>query len=347
MFARFLILGLAAAALVSGRSWADTLDDIRAHGHLVCAVNIDTDDYSDFDSHGDVSHFETGYCRALAAAILGDPKRATIKADGDEITGMQDVRDRRADLMIGATPDPALGLGLHLAFAPPIMIDGLSFLVSPRSRIDHVADIKPSSVVCYIGNTPEDGISHERLAELGLTYRPDEFSERGEMEGALATNHCDLITGDVTELANMRLALPGLNDFIILPETLTTDPLSPALRAGDDRLMAIVAAVDDGLLEAEAHGVTKANAATLAHTSSDPIIRRLVGAEPWLGPAIGLDRSWLLRALEAEGNHAEIYRRDVGAGSSLRLPVGANAPASDAPGASGGALVAPAVEIAR
>ena len=162
------------------------------------------------------------------------------------------------------------------------------------------------------------------------------------MEGALATNHCNLITGDVTELANMRLSLPGLNDFIILPETLTVDPLAPAIRAGQDRLLAIVAALEEGLLDAEVHGVTRANAALLARTSSDPIVRRIVGVYPWLGPDLGLDKDWLLRALVAEGNHAEIYERDVGAGSSLRLPVGANAPVP-----AGGALVAPSADVAR
>ncbi len=339
---RFALTCFALLALAAGGARADTLDDIRAHGHLVCAVNVDTDDDSDFDSHGDVSRFETGYCRALAAAVLGDPERATIKKDDDEITGLRDVRDGRADVMIGATPDTVLALDLHLAFAAPILIDGLSFLVSPKLAIRHVADIQPTSRVCFIGNTPEEDASREELDALGVRYIRDEFSERGEMEGALATNHCNLITGDVTELANLRLSLRGLNDFIILPGTLTVDPLAPAVRAGDDRLLAIVTALDDGLLDAEVHGVTRRNAASLARTSSDPIVRRLVGVYPWQGPDLGLDKGWLLRALEAEGNHAEIYRRDVGAGSSLRLPVGANAPVS-----AGGALVAPSAEIAR
>ena len=336
-----LFLTALALNAVAQTARADTLDDIRHRGHLICAVNIDTDDYSDFDSHGDVSVFETGYCRAYAAAILGDPARATAEERGDEITGLQDVRDHQADLMLGATPDPALGLGLHLAFAPPILIDGQGFIVSASLAIHHLADIKGARV-CYIGNTPEETLVHDRLGELGIAFAPFEFSERGEMEGGLATNHCNLITGDLTELANIRLSLPGLNKFTILPDTITTDPLAPALRDGDTRLLAIVSAVDDGLLDAEEHGITHANAGMLARTSNDPIVRRLLGTDGWIGPALGLDNKWLLRALEAEGNHAEIYARDVGAGSKLRLPVGPNIPVSE-----GGALLDTPVGLAH
>jgi general L-amino acid transport system substrate-binding protein len=311
---------------------ADALDDIRHRGHLLCDVNIDTDDYSGFDSHGDVSDFEGAYCRAIAAAILGDPAAATIRAKDDEITGLREVRDGRADLMIGATPDPALGLAMHLQFASPILIDGLGFLVDPKLGVHDIASMK-NDRICFVGYTPEATIAQDLLDELGIKFAPFPFSEVGEMEGALATNHCNLSTADVTKLANQRLSLPGLATFTILPQTIATDPLSPALRDNDARLMAIVQAVDGGLLQAETHGVTRANAARLAQTSTDPIIRRLVGADGWIGPTLTLDKNWLLRAVVAVGNHAEIFQRTVGSGSKLRLPVGANTPVS-----AGGAL---------
>ena len=320
---------------------ADTLDDIRHRGHLTCAVSLDTDDQSLFDGHGDLSRFETDYCRAISAAILGDPARATIDAEDDESAGLRDLRAGHADIMIGSTPDPALALAMHLRFTPPILIDGQGFLVDPKLGIRSLADIKTARV-CFIGNTPAANMITDRMAELGARFSPFEFSERGEMMSAVATNHCNLMTGDITELANERLALPATEHFEILPQLITTDPLSPFVRNGDERLAAIVTAVDAGLLQATVHGVTRADAASLAKTATNPIIRRIVGSDGWIGPSLGLDDRWLLRAVEAVGNQAEIYGRDVGSGSKLHLPVGPNAPLE-----SGGALLATPVEIAR
>ncbi len=337
---RLALLACLASLLSGPPAVADTLDDIRARGHLVCAVNIDTDDYSEFDGHGNVSGFETDYCRALAASILGDPARAVIDARRDEISGLREVRDHHADIMLGATPDPALGSAMHLAFAPPVLIDGQGFLVDPKLGITRLTDIKGARV-CWIDGTPAMETVRNRLDELGVAFTPFPFQERGEMLGALATNHCNLVTGDITELANLRLSLPALKTFAILARTITVDPLAPALREADARLMTIVTAVDNGLLQAEEHGVTRANVADLAQTSRDPIVRRLVGADGWIGRALGLDDRWLSRAIQAVGNHGEIYRRDVGDGSELRLPAGVNAPVP------AGALVSVPVEIAR
>ncbi len=327
--------------LTCRQAQADNLSDIRHRGHLRCAVNIDTDDFSDFDGHGDVSTFETSYCRAIAAAILGDAGRAAILSEGDEISGLHDVRDGRADLMGGAPPPPQGGHARAIAVAGPILLDGQGFLVDPKLGIGNLAELKDARV-CFIGNTPAQDTLHDRLGELGVKFTPFEFSERGEMEAALATNHCNLVTGDITELANMRLSLPALAGFDILAETITVDPLAPAVHDGEPHLLAVVTAVDDGLLETEEHGVTRANAAGLVRTATDPIVRRLVGRDGWIGPALGLDNGFLARAVEAEGNHAEIYRRDAGDRSRLHLPVGANRPVS-----AGGALITLPVEIAR
>ena len=329
------------ALFVAAHARADTLDDIRNRGHLTCAVSLDVDDGSTFDGHGDLSHYETDYCRAISAAILGDPARATIDAEDDESAGLRNLRTGHVDIMIGSTPDPALALAMHLRFTPPILIDGQGFLVDPKLGIRTLADIKAARI-CYIGNTPAANFLADRMAELGAAFSPFEFSERGEMMSALATNHCNIMTGDITELAVERLALPRTASFVILPQLITTDPLAPAVRNADERLAAIVTAVDAGLLQAAEHDVTRANAAQLAKTATNPIIRRIVGADGWIGPSLGLDDRWLLRAVEAVGNQSEIYQRDVGAGSRLHLPVGPNAPLQ-----SGGALLDTPVEIAR
>ncbi len=333
------LLLLAFFAVTDAR--ADTLDDIRHRGHLTCAVSLDVDDGSTFDGHGNLAAFETDYCRALSAAILGDPARATIDAEDDESAGLRNLRAGKVDVMIGSTPDPALAHAMQLRFTPPILIDGQGFLVDPKLGIRTLADIKTARV-CFIGNTPAANFLADRMAELGAPFSSFEFSERGEMMSAVATNHCNLMTGDITELAGERLALPATAHFVILPQLITTDPLAPAVRDTDQRLADIVTAIDAGLLQAAEHNVTRANAAELARTATNPIIRRIVGADGWIGPSLGLDDRWLLRAVEAVGNQAEIYQRNVGAGSKLHLPVGPNAPLQ-----SGGALLSTPVEIAR
>lgn len=338
-----LFLTLIATTLLLGTQLAraDGLDTIRQHQLLRCAVSTDTDDFSMFDGHGDLSSFGADYCRAYAAAILGDPGRARIQPAGDEISALRAVRDGKADIAVGSTPDPSLGLALGLSFAPAILIDGQGFLADPALGIHHIDQIGRSRV-CFIGGPPPSQAVGPKLGAMHIPFSPFEFSERGEMMGALATGHCNLVTADVTALANFRLSLPALAPFIILPETITTDPLSPAIRQGEARLLSVVEAVDNGLLQSEENGLTRANAAAAAHSSEDPIVRRLTGTDGWIGPLLGLDQHWLLRAVEATGNRAEIYARDVGSGSRLRLPPGPNRPVS-----SGGALFAVPVEIAR
>ena len=173
------------------------------------------------------------------------------------------------------------------------------------------------------------------MAERRIAFRPFPFSERGEMMGALATGHCNAVTGDVTELAVERLALPALaRNGVLLPDRITTDPWSPVLRDDEPRLLAIVAAVEDGLVSATVRGIDRAHAAADAAHPTDPVVARLLGAGTWQARGLDLDERFLLRAIETVGNQGELYRRDLGAGSPLQLPVGPNAPLEQ-----GGALL--------
>ena len=305
-------------------SRADPLDDIRHRGALACAISKDVDDYSQFDLHGDLSALSADLCQAVSAAIFpGAARPVTIVATGDEISAVRDVHDGHADIAFGTTPDPALGAQLGVAFAPPILIDGQSFLVDRHDRIADVAGLSGRRV-CVIEGTPEAELLRTRMAELGVAYVPFPFSERGEMMGALATGHCDAVTGDLSELANQRLALPALEADQVLPHPITVDPWSPVLRGDAGRLMAIVAAVEYGLVSAADLGIRRADATTRAAHPGDPAVGRLLGSGGWQARGIGVDERFLLRAIEAVGNYDELYRRDVGDRSPLRLPVGAN-----------------------
>ena len=335
-----LLLSVATAFATEAR--ADALDDIRARGVLRCAVSIDTDDFSLFDAHGNVSRFGADLCRAVAAAIFASGGKTEITGTGDEITALRAVRDRHADIAFGTTPDPALASQLSLIYAQPFLIDGQGFLVNSGENIADIAALAGKRI-CFVEGSPEGATLKTAMAERGIGFTAFPFSERGEMMAALATGHCNAVTGDVTELASERLSLPALaRNAVLLPERITVDPWSPVLRDDEQRLRAIVDVVEDGLVSATVLGIDRNEA--LSHDTHPPESRvgRLLGSSGWQAKGLGLDEPFLRRAIAAIGNQAEFYRRDLGDASPLKLPVGPNAPLEK-----GGALLSIPVSTSR
>ena len=305
-----------------------TLDAVRSAGTVTCAVVTDVDDYSEADSHGNLSDLGADFCHALAAEIFGDPAKALLLSRPDEPTGLIAVRDRRASVLFGATPNPVIGAAFGLSYGPPMFFDGQGFLVAKDKGISTVAGLSKHSV-CFINAAPAERTLY---TELDPKLAPPEthfpFSERGEMEVALLDEHCDAMTGDISWLASARLGFKGMAArFVILPETISLDPLSPAYRNDDPQWAALVDWTVWSLLQAEAYGITQANAAAMRH-SEDVAVQRLLGTTPWLGKALGVPDDAMFHAIQAVGNYGEIFDRDVGDGSALQLPRGRNALAS-------------------
>lgn len=323
-----LPLGLAAALLLATTAYASTpratLDAIRAAGTLECGVITDEDDYSEADRHGDLSALGADFCRALAAEVLGDAARARFLTLRDEPDGLSALRDHRIDVLFGTTPNPVIGRIYRSVFAPPIFFDGQGFLVSRRSGIASLAGLAGRHV-CFINASPPEQLLYDALEPLLQPHEANfPFSERGEMEVALLDGHCDAITGDISWMANVRAGFRNrAADFSILPDTISTDPFSPAVRDDDSQWKSVVDWTVWGLLQAEAHGVTHANIDTL-RSSTDVTARRLAGATPWIAKSLGLQDDAFAHAISAVGNYGEIYDRDVGKASALQLPRGRN-----------------------
>ncbi|MGI4943816.1 MAG: hypothetical protein ACRYHQ_25175 [Janthinobacterium lividum] len=323
-----------ATAAPPGRSAATrlgaggTLEAVREAGTLNCGVISDLDDYSEADTHGDLSAFGAEFCRAIGAELFDDPARTTIRGLPDEPSGLAALRDGKVDVLFGVTPNPVIGATYHTAFGPPIFFDGQGFLVPRDGGITTLADLSRRHV-CFINAAPPEQTLYDAL-EPRLAVREERFpySERGEMEAALVGGHCDAITGDISWMANVRASLHGqVSRFMVLPEMISLDPMSPAYRTGDAPWALLLDWTVWALLQAEEHGVTRANAASLTG-SPDPVVRRLTGAMPWIGRALGVADDAFLHAIETVGNYGEIYDRDVGSHSRLALPRGRNALAS-------------------
>ncbi len=322
---------LAALLLVLAPSLAHagpTLDAIRHAGSVACGVVVDVDDYSEADSHGDLSAFEAEFCHALAAEIFGDPGKALLLSLSDEPSGLLAVRDKRVSVLFGATPNPVIGAAFGLSFGPPIFFDGQGFLVAKDKGISTLEDLR-KHIVCFINATPaERGVYDLLEPKLKAQVMRDPFSERGEMEVALLDDHCDAMTGDVSWLANARLGFRAkAARFTILPETISLDPLSPTYREDDAQWAALVDWTVWALLQAEEYGITRANVAQ-QKTSADLSVQRLLGTTPWIGKGLGVSNDAFFHAIEAVGNYGEILNRDAGAQSKLHLPRGRNALAS-------------------
>jgi general L-amino acid transport system substrate-binding protein len=301
------------------------LDGIKKTGSFACGVVTEVNDETTDDTHGNLSALGTDICKAVGAAILGPHANVAIHAFPSEALAYTSLQDREIALIVGATPDPGLARRYGVEYLRPVFFDGQGFLVHKDRGIHSLRDLA-NKQVCFIDITDASTRFEQAVQEAGIKVGFFPFEEIGEMEAALVGGHCDAQTHDISELATGRSAFHGRkNDFEILPDRLTLDPLSPVVRPDDPDFARVVDWVTGALVQAEISGVTQANAEAMKR-SPDLIVQTLVGVRQ--GPQWGLylDRNWSLWAIEATGNYGEIFDRDAGAHSPLRLDRGPNRP---------------------
>jgi general L-amino acid transport system substrate-binding protein len=300
-----------------------TLEAIRARGQLVCGVNTGLAGFSATDSQGRWSGLDVDFCRATAAAVLGDGgkvKYVPLNAQ-QRFTALQsgevDLLARNTTFTL--TRDASLGL--HTTAVT--YYDGQGFMVSAKSGIKSARQLKGQTVCVQSGTTTEKNLSdYSRAHKLNL--KPVVFEKFEAATGAYFAGRCAAYSTDASGLASTRTKeAKNPAEHLILPELISKEPLGPMVRRGDDEWFAIVKWVVHGLLEAEEYGVTQANVETMK-ASADPLVKRLLGTGEDMGKLLGLERDWLARAIQTTGNYGEIFERNVGAQSALKLPRGAN-----------------------
>ncbi|MEC5397444.1 amino acid ABC transporter substrate-binding protein [Uliginosibacterium sp. H1] len=301
-----------------------TLDNIRQKGSIQCGVSTGVAGFSLPDSQGNWSGFDVDYCRALAAAVLNDPNKVTFTPLNSQQrfaalqSGEVDVLARNTTWTL--TRDASLGL----QFAAITYFDGQGFLVPKKLKITSAKQLKNAEICVQSGTTNEKNLADYFRAQ-NIKVRTVVFEGFEASFKAFFSGRCQAYTTDVSGLAGLRnKEAKNPDDYVVLPEIISKEPLGPAVRRGDDEWLAIVKWVAYGLIEAEEAGLTQANADAWKATSKDPVVQRLLGTGEDSGKLLGLDREWLYRGIKAVGNYGEIFERNVGPNSVLKLPRGVN-----------------------
>ena len=301
-----------------------TLDAIRHAGTIGCGVVTEIPEYNKQDRHGGLAALDLEICKAIAVAALGDAAQMKPSSFPVEREALLALQKGEVDVVVGVTPSASAVWAYGVQFGPPVFYDGQGIMVHRESGIHTLADLAKRDI-CFIDDTDTQAVLDAALRSHGIAYSPFPFQEEGEMDAALVVGRCGSMSADLSHLAEKRASFQGRADeFVLLAETFTLDPVAPAYRQGDAQWGAIVDWTVHALVQAEASGVTQANVAAM-HDSADPAVQRLLGIDFAAGRALGLEHDWAARMIAAVGNYGEIYDRTAGEGSPLRLPRGLNA----------------------
>jgi len=318
-------LALAGAALLgaAAAAGAATLDTVRSRGQLVCGVSQGFAGFSAPDSRGEFRGLDADYCRALAAAVLGDASKVrfvpmTAQARFAALqSGEIDVLYRNS------TQTFLRGNTLGLRQGPVNFYDGQGFAIRRDANVQRVQQLDGATICVAQGTTHELNLNDTFRARR-IRFQPVVFERIDTMYQAFFAGRCDAMTQDASALAGaIGTVAPNAADYVVLAETISKEPLGPFTRNGDDQWSAIVEWLHYALIEAEEYGVTRANAEEQAR-GQDATVQRLLGATGEFGQRIGLDNRWALSAIRAVGNYGEMFERNLGEGSPLKLQRGLN-----------------------
>ena len=298
---------------------AQTLPQIRQTKTLRCAINQETPEYSTTDDHGPRQSFDTDICRAVAIAILGPTARIVTTFYPDDVTAAEALRTNKVDLIPTQTLDLTHAADSTLTFTPPILYDGIGFLIPTASGLTHAAQLDGKKI-CFLAETEPEVALRAWFTQQHLKFVPFPFQEEGEMEAAFVTANCAALAGDLTRLASTRQAFgPLAARYTLLPEQISRDPLAAASRSDDPAFAAIVRWTIEVLLNAEALNLTRQTIAA-AHANPDPATAILTGQTREIGARLSLSNDWATQVISTVGNYGEIYARDLGDQSPLKLP---------------------------
>jgi general L-amino acid transport system substrate-binding protein len=300
-----------------------TLDAVKKKGFVQCGVSDGLPGFSYADEKGKFSGIDVDVCHAVAAAVFGDATKVkfTPLTAKERFTALQsgeiDVLSRNTTWT--STRDSALGLN----FAGVTYYDGQGFLVNTNLGVKSAKELDGASVCIQAGTTTELNLSDYFRAN-NMKYTPITYDKSDESAKSLEAGRCDVLTSDQSQLYAQRIKLAKPGDFVVLPEVISKEPLGPVVRHGDDAWFDIVKWTLFAMLNAEELGVNSKNVEEMKK-SNNPSIKRLLGVEGDKGKDLGLPNDWAVNVISQVGNYGEIFDRNVGDGSPLKIQRGLNA----------------------
>lgn len=327
---RFLLKSLSVAlvaslVLAAGAEAAKSpsLERIKKNGFLRCGVNEGLPGFANPDAKGNWSGFDVDFCRALAAVILNDPSKVRFTPTSAKVrftalqSGEFDILSRNT------TWSMSRDVQLGLEFIGVTYYDGQGFLVPKKLKVTSAKQLNGATVCTNTGTTTELNLA-DYFRSNNLKYKIIAFEKNAEVLAAYDAGRCDAYTTDASGLYAERLKLKKPDDHLILPEIISKEPLGPAINHGDQQWGDVVRWTLFALINAEELGVTSKNVDQMLK-STNPEIRRLLGVEGAFGESLGLTNDFAVRAIRKVGNYGEIFERNVGQGSPLKIKRGLNA----------------------
>jgi general L-amino acid transport system substrate-binding protein len=324
-FQHLFAAALAAATLgwATSAQAGKTLDAVKARGQLVCGVNTSGPGFSNADSQGKWTGLDVDFCRAIAAAVLKDAEKVKYVPLNSQQrfaslqAGEIDVLSRNSTWTL--TRDATLGV----VFASINYFDGQGFMVPRKLKIDSPKKLNGATVCVQAGTTSEKNVA-DYFSANGMKYKSVVFDTAEAITSAFFAGRCQVYTTDMSDLAGARSKAPKPEDYMILPQVISKEPLGASVRRGDDEWFQIVRWTHFAMLEAEESGLTQNNVDQQKTTNKDPGVQRFLGVSEDTGKLLGLDAEWALRIVKQVGNYGESFERNLGSKSPVNLPRGVN-----------------------
>ncbi len=309
---------------VGGTAGAATLDDVRASGMLKCGINTGLPGFAYTDDAGNWAGFDVAFCRAVAAAVLGDGTKVQfVNLTGANrfpalASGEIDLLSRNTTWTFSRDVD------LGFTFVGVNYYDGQGFIGRKALGVKSARELDGASVCIQTGTTTELNLA-DFFRVNNIKYEPVPIETNEEARVAYLAERCDVYTTDASGLAATKTTFDNPNDHMVFPEIISKEPLGPLVRQGDDQWADVARWTLNVLINAEEYGVTQGNVAQMASGSDNPEVNRMLGSEGSLGEMLGLQKDWAVNVIKAVGNYGEIFDRYLGPNTALGLERGQNA----------------------
>lgn len=320
---KFAKLSIAAIALVGMSATAGTLDDVKKQGFVKCGIDGGLPGFSEVVSGGVYKGMDVDGCRAVASAVFGDATKVKyVSLNAKE--RLAALQSGEIDILVRNTTwtqtrDTSLGLN----FAGVNYYDGQGFMVRKDLGVKSALELDGASVCIQTGTTTELNVADYFRAN-GLKYKTVAYDTNDQVVQSYDNGRCDILTSDASQLYGLRTKLQNPAAHIVLPEIISKEPLGPVVRQGDDAWFNVVRWSFNAMVAAEEAGITSANADEMLK-STNPEVKRILGVEGTMGANLGLSADWAYKIIKQVGNYGEVFERNVGVTTPLKIERGLNA----------------------